>query len=60
MGVLLLTRAWHIVDVVVCVCDVKQKPTKLAYARLLFALIGLGGNVVIAERAKWMNLQRDL
>lgn len=42
-----VTRAWHIGDVILGVADFKKKPSWFEVARLIYALVGLAGNIII-------------
>lgn len=47
-----ITRVWHAFDVAIGIYAVQKNPTKFNWLRLGFALIGLGGNIVIAYSRK--------
>ncbi len=51
----MLTLVWHIGDVALGVVAMR-KPTKFNTARLIFALVGLAGNLVFAqqEKGRWI------
>jgi hypothetical protein len=51
-----ITRAWHIVDVALGIGGTKEEPSLLNVARLIFAVVGLAGNVVIEKQ----QLKRDV
>lgn len=51
-----ITRAWHIGDVALGILGAKREPSLLNVARLIFAAVGLAGNIVI-EREQ---LKRDV
>lgn len=45
----MVTRVWHAVDVGIGIYAVKKQPSILNWVRLLFAIVGLGGNYVLAK-----------
>jgi len=51
-----ITRMWHIGDVVLGGMGAKEKHSFLSMARLVFAIIGLAGNIVIEQE----QLKRDV
>lgn len=47
---MLITRAWHIGDVILGAASLKRDRSVLNISRVAFALIGLGGNFILARR----------